>query len=174
MGCAGSGKGAVNADPPGSSRCVDDQQSPRDPKFGHGSHLLVSYRDGVLRALIVDYAGVLTDVDGVPEREPPILTAVREARARGIRTAMISNADVRPDWLPDVFDAIVLSGEVGFGKPDARIYRLAAKRIGVEPAECVFVDDLRTNVVGAVVAGMVGVHHSDVASTLAELAVLLG
>jgi putative hydrolase of the HAD superfamily len=87
---------------------------------------------------------------------------------------MISNADVAPDWLPDVFDAIVMSGQVGFGKPDARIYQLAADRIGVLPGECVFVDDLYGNVRGAVVAGMVGVHHRGIANTLAELAVLFG
>lgn len=133
----------------------------------------MSYRDAVLRALIVDYAGVLTDVDGHPDREPPILTAVRDAHARGLRTAMISNAEVAPDWLPDVFDALVLSGKVGFGKPDPRIYHLAAARIGVEPAECVFVDDLIGNVRGAVAAGMVGVHHTRAATTLTELAVLL-
>jgi epoxide hydrolase-like predicted phosphatase len=133
----------------------------------------VSYRDAVLRALIVDYAGVLTDVDGEPEREPPILTAVRDAHERGLRTAMISNADVEPDWLPDVFDAIVVSGKVGFGKPDVRIYQLTAAKLGVQPAECVFVDDLIGNVRGAVAAGMVGVHHTRASATLTELAALL-
>lgn len=133
----------------------------------------VSYRDAVLRALIVDYAGVLTDVDGDPQREPPILTAVREAHDRGIRTAMISNADMEPDWLPDVFDAIVLSGQVGLAKPDVRIFHLAAARIGVPPADCVFVDDLIGNVRGAVAAGMVAIHHRRADATLAELAVLL-
>ena len=133
----------------------------------------VSYRDAVLRALIVDYAGVLTDVDGDPQREPPILTAVRAAHDRGIRTAMISNAEVGPDWLPDVFDAIVLSGEVGLAKPDVRIFLLTAGKLGVEPADCVFVDDLIGNVRGAVAAGMVGVHHRRADATLAELAALL-
>ena len=134
---------------------------------------LVSYRDAVLRALIVDYAGVLTDVDGDPQREPPILTAVRDAHERGIRTAMISNAEVGPDWLPDVFDAVVLSGDVGLAKPDMRIFALTADRLGVAPAECVFVDDLIGNVRGAVAAGMVGVHHRRADATLAELAALL-
>jgi putative hydrolase of the HAD superfamily len=133
----------------------------------------VSYRDAVLRALIVDYAGVLTDVDGDPRREPPILTAVRAAHDRGLRTAMISNADVGPDWLPDVFDAVVLSGEVGLAKPDVRIFRLTADKLGVATTECVFVDDLIGNVRGAVAAGMVGVHHRRADATLAELAVLL-
>jgi len=133
----------------------------------------VSYRYAVLRALIVDYAGVLTDVDGDPQREPPILTAVREAHEKGVRTAMISNAEVGPDWLPDVFDAIVLSGAVGLAKPDVRIFQLTADKLGVEPGECVFVDDLIGNVRGAVAAGMVGVHHRRADATLAELAALL-
>jgi HAD superfamily hydrolase (TIGR01509 family) len=134
----------------------------------------VSYRDAVLRALIVDYAGVLTDVAGDPQREPPILTAVRAAHERGIRTAMISNAEIGPDWLPDVFDAVVLSGTVGLAKPDVRIFQLTADKLGVPPGQCVFVDDLIGNVRGAVAAGMVGVHHRRVDATLTELAALLG
>ena len=56
----------------------------------------------------------------------------------------------------------------------AEIYRIAAARLGVAPGNCVFVDDQRRNVDGAVAAGMVGVHHCDTDSTLAELEILLG
>lgn len=112
-----------------------------------------------------------------PYREPPLLRAVRVARRHGVRTALLSNADTlavgRDSWAA-VFDSVVLSGEVGFGKPDLRIYLLAAERIGLPPESCVFVDDLAGNVHGAVRAGMVGVHHQDVHTTLDELAVLFG
>jgi HAD superfamily hydrolase (TIGR01509 family) len=59
-------------------------------------------------------------------------------------------------------------------KPDVEIYRLTAARLGLAPGECVFVDDLAVNVRGAVAAGLVGVHHTSVPTTLAELNVLLG
>lgn len=41
----------------------------------------------------------------------------------------------------EVFDSIVLSYEVGLTKPDHKIYRLAAEKLGVTAQECVFIDD---------------------------------
>jgi putative hydrolase of the HAD superfamily len=121
----------------------------------------------VLAGLIMDYGGVLT--------EPELATALGVARERGLRVGLLSNADrLGPgDW-GSVFDAVVLSGEEGFGKPDPRSYRLAAERLGLPPAACVFVDDLAGNVRGAAAVGMVGVHHTDVDTTLTELETLFG
>lgn len=52
------------------------------------------------------------------------------------------------------FDDMVLSGEVGMVKPDARIFELAAERLGVEPQACVFVDDSQRNCEAASEVGM--------------------
>ncbi len=48
----------------------------------------------------------------------------------------------------DLFDETVISGDVGLHKPQPEIYLLACERLGVEPGDCVFVDDLRENVTG--------------------------
>ncbi|MGX7824340.1 HAD-IA family hydrolase, partial [Actinokineospora sp. 24-640] len=117
-------------------------------------------------ALIVDYAGTFTD--------PAVAEAVTAARAAGLKTALLSNADHVPAGLPPVFDAVVVSGEVGYGKPDRRIYELAAGRLHAAPRACVYVDDIAAYVRGAVTAGMTGVHHTAAESTVEELAVLLG
>ena len=53
-----------------------------------------------------------------------------------------------------LFDDIVCSAEVGMAKPEPAIYELAAERLGLEPRECVFVDDLDTNVDAARQVGM--------------------
>ncbi|WP_039785717.1 HAD-IA family hydrolase [Actinoalloteichus spitiensis] len=120
----------------------------------------------------MDVGGVLTDPGGGPAgADPPLLAAVRRLRRRGVRTAVLSNAQGYPSdvgWRAD-FDAVVVSGEIGWGKPDPRAYRLAAARLGVAPSRCVFVDDLPRNVRGAVAVGMVGVRHETVAATLEEL-----
>ncbi|HEV3361608.1 MAG TPA: HAD-IA family hydrolase [Pseudonocardiaceae bacterium] len=131
----------------------------------------------MLKGLIVDYGGVLTDLGPNGERGPNVIKALLVARRHELRTALLSNADqFWPGLAPlrGIFDAVVLSGEEGFGKPDPRSYQVAARRIGLAPAECVFVDDLAINVRGAAEVGMVGVHHRDVDSTLAELEVLFG
>ncbi len=61
--------------------------------------------------------------------------------------------------LGGVFRVIVNSSRVGVAKPDERIYRLAAERVGVEPSACVHIDDLAHNVEGARQAGFYGIHH---------------
>lgn len=49
------------------------------------------------------------------------------------------------DW----FDGIVVSGEVGLAKPDPAIFTLAIERLGLVPADTVFIDDSRANVEAA-------------------------
>ncbi|MEV0678221.1 HAD-IA family hydrolase [Actinosynnema sp. NPDC050436] len=140
-----------------------------------------AYRDHLVevgvRGLVLDFGGVLTDHGDDPGvDEPPLVTAARQVRRHGLRTAILSNADglwAPPEPWRDLFDAVITSGEVGYAKPDRRIYLLAAARLGLEPGGCVFVDDLAVNVRGAAAVGMVGVHHRSVRSTLEELEVLL-
>ena len=121
--------------------------------------------------------GLLTRIFAGFGSEPAMVGVLRRARAAGLRTALLSNSwgNVYPreQW-GELFDAAVISGEVGLRKPDADIYLLVAERLGVEPAACVFVDDLAANVRGAVAVGMVGVHHVDPVATIAELEVLFG
>ncbi|HSX48625.1 MAG TPA: HAD-IA family hydrolase, partial [Candidatus Nanoarchaeia archaeon] len=56
--------------------------------------------------------------------------------------------------LKDRFDFTVNSAEVGFEKPDQRIYELAFKSLDVKPDECLFADDNESNVAGAEKLGM--------------------
>ncbi|NIT94693.1 MAG: HAD-IA family hydrolase, partial [Actinobacteria bacterium] len=42
----------------------------------------------------------------------------------------------------ELFDAVIESSVVGVRKPEVRFYEIACERLGVEPAECVFLDDL--------------------------------
>ncbi len=108
-----------------------------------------------------------------------MIEAVRRARAAGRKTGLLSNSwgnrdSYRFDHFDTLFDAVVISGEVGLRKPDPEIYALAARELGVPPEQCVFVDDIAANVRGAVAAGMVGVHHTVTDTTLDELETLLG
>ena len=71
------------------------------------------------------------------------------------------------------FDAVVISGRVGMRKPDAEIFQHTADLLQLTPAECVMVDDMPTNIRGAVAVGMVGVRHVSYEQTVDELEVLL-
>jgi epoxide hydrolase-like predicted phosphatase len=102
---------------------------------------------------------------------------LRQAKAAGLSTALLSNSwglDYPREQWDELFDVVVISGEVGMRKPEARIYQLAAERLGVAPEACVFVDDLAPNIRGAQAVGMVGVHHVTPQQTIEELEALLG
>jgi epoxide hydrolase-like predicted phosphatase len=116
---------------------------------------------------------------GTMEPDTAMLDGVRAARAAGIRTGLLSNS-----WgdglayddalLDELFDARVISSEVGLRKPDPAIYALAAERLGLAPAACVFVDDLPGNLKPARALGMATVlHRGDAEATLAEVRALL-
>lgn len=122
-------------------------------------------------------AGMLTRMFAGFRPEPGMIDVVRAARAAGVRTGLLSNSwglDYPRDGWETLFDAVVISGEVGLRKPDPEIYLLAAQRLELPPAQVVFVDDLAPNVRAAAAVGMVGVHHTDVAATAGELEILLG
>jgi HAD superfamily hydrolase (TIGR01509 family) len=108
----------------------------------------------------------------------PMAAAVRGARAAGIRTGLVSNSwstsHYDRDLLGELFDAVVISAEVGLHKPQPEIYLLAAQRLGETPQRCVFVDDLRENCAGAEAVGMAAVLHRDAGQTIARLQELLG
>jgi putative hydrolase of the HAD superfamily len=107
----------------------------------------------------------------------PMVAAVRAARDSGIRTGLVSNSWSTSHYdrslLAELFDAVVISAEVGLHKPEPEIYLLASKRLGVEPEQCVFIDDLRENCAGAEAVGMTAVLHRDAAASVARLEKLL-
>jgi putative hydrolase of the HAD superfamily len=89
------------------------------------------------------------------------LPTLDELRRRGHLLGMISvcTEDVPEVWdetpLGRQFDATVFSCDVGVSKPDRRIYEIACERLGVEPADCLFVGDgANDELPGAERAGM--------------------
>jgi epoxide hydrolase-like predicted phosphatase len=132
-----------------------------------GERLGVEHTEGLVERLFSRIA---------PDHE--MVAAVRKARDAGVRTALVSNSmgsgRYDRDSFPELFDAVVISGEVGIHKPQPEIFRLAAERVELPPEECVFVDDLRENCEGAEAVGMTAVLHRGADSTLPELERLLG
>lgn len=108
----------------------------------------------------------------------PMVEAVRAVRRGGLRTGLVSNSwsvgHYDRDLLASIFDEAVISAEVRMHKPEPEIYLLAAERLAVEPAACVFVDDLRENCDGAEAVGMTPVRHREPGETIARLTELTG
>lgn len=110
---------------------------------------------------------------------PPVISTLSRLRRRLSRMVMLSNTDAERfgfirDRFPEVmfFDDYVLSYEVGFIKPDPRIYGLALDKAGVPPDECVFIDDRSENIEAARQMGMETIHFlegTDLPSALKHL-----
>jgi putative hydrolase of the HAD superfamily len=93
------------------------------------------------------------------------LPCLDRLRARGVRLGLVTNGDARMQReklaryaLAGWFEAIVIEGEFGAGKPDPDVYRHALRLLGVRPEAATMVgDNLEWDVVGAERAGLTGV-----------------
>lgn len=143
------------------------------PDFEHELARRLTTHDG--RPVRAD--GLVQRIFAGFRREQPMFDVVRRVREAGHKTALLSNSwglDYPRDEWEDVFDAVVISGEVGMRKPEPSIYRYTAQQLDIEPRHCVFVDDLPSNVAGAVEVGMVGIRFVSAEQVVDELEPLLG
>jgi putative hydrolase of the HAD superfamily len=108
-----------------------------------------------------------------------LITLIRGLRP-ALKTGLISNA-----WsglramlntrvpIADAFDTLVISAEEKILKPDARIYRAALNRLGVQPLEAIFLDDFIENVHAANALGLHGIHFTSSAQAQRDIQALL-
>jgi putative hydrolase of the HAD superfamily len=128
---------------------------------------------------VADTEGLVGRLFGGVGPDERMVEAVRRARSGGVRTGLISNSwgeglAYDEGMLEELFDAVVISGDVGMHKPEPEIFMLGAERIGIPASQCVFVDDLRENCAGAEAVGMTAILHRGAESTLPRLEELLG
>jgi len=140
-----------------------------------------TYEMIIARLLGVDDQGLLGRALADLKPRPEILDLVRRTRSAGIPVAALSNS-----WgggrhnpyegydLDGMFDAVVISDQVGLRKPDPAIYLLAAEKIGVPPEGCVFVDDTTANLPAAGQLGMATVHFTGTDEDVTEIGRLVG
>lgn len=140
--------------------------------FEFNSYLAEALSEGRGSPLVVE--GLKDQLFAHVQPEPSMYSALLQARTAGVRTALLSNSwggDGYPrETFAQLFDVVVLSGEVGMRKPDPPIYMHTCGELGLEPGRCVFVDDLLANVEGAEAVGMKGIHHTSTEETLGRLA----
>lgn len=131
--------------------------------------------ESALAALLRRTDGASVPAEGLVQRmfapfamDPAMTGLLRRVRGAGVPVALLSNSwghrYDREGW-EDLFDAVVISCEVGMRKPEPEIFRHTAGLLGRRPQECVFVDDLGRNVRAASALGMATVHHRAAAET---------
>ena len=99
-------------------------------------------------------------LSGEPAFNDGMIDLVQRLRGR-VKVSILSNAapglerELRDHYrIYDLFDDVINSATVRLAKPDPRIFGLAAGRLGLQPTDCFFTDDLAHNVEAARSAGM--------------------
>jgi len=98
----------------------------------------------------------------VPNLE--LIQIIKKLKRNRFKTAIVSNtsglimrqrlADYFGEKINTLFDEIVISSEVGFLKPDSKIYQLTLDRLGVMPSDSIMIDDSDQYLSGAQVMGI--------------------
>jgi HAD superfamily hydrolase (TIGR01509 family) len=121
-----------------------------------------------IRAIGFDYLDVIAHPDGGrPGLDDQILHLAGQLRAAGYRVGLLSNLGA--DWGPELarlgldeyFEAIMLSGETGYIKPDPRAFELLAERLGVSTHELIFIDDSAQSLSGVEEIGVTPILYRD-------------
>ena len=113
------------------------------------------------------------------ELRPEMVAALETVQAAGLATACLTNNVTGDFGRPQIeevmsrFDVVVESSKIGVRKPEPRFYEIACELLGVEPSECVFLDDLGINLKPARAMGMTTIKVGDPAVAIAELARIL-
>lgn len=124
----------------------------------------------------VEEEGLVARICAPLEPDMAMISATTRLHDSGVPCAILSNSwgtdphNPYTAWqLDQNWDVIVYSHEVNLRKPSPEIYALAAERLGVDPALCVFIDDTAHNLPGAERVGMTAIHHVGSVSTIALL-----
>lgn len=120
---------------------------------------------------------------------PAMVTALDRIKAAGYRLACITNnvpaghgagmarsADGN-DELERIFarfEHVIESSKAGVRKPDPRIYLMMCEKLGLEPATCIYLDDLGVNCKPAAQLGMHAIKVTSGEQALADLSAVLG
>ncbi len=106
---------------------------------------------------------------------------VRDLKRSGqYKIGMLSN--VSRDWMDvilpvfegeDLFDAVILSGDVKTVKPNPAIFQMMSDKLNLAPNECVMIDDMAANIKGAKAAGFQGIVYISKDQSQVELGSLL-
>jgi HAD superfamily hydrolase (TIGR01509 family) len=165
--------------PPGTLHRIAFAPEHVDPAVD-GRHTFEQWRNAVGDALhrhhgVADGRGLADRLLAVEHGslDGEVLALVRRLRSGGTRVGVLTNATSRLlqelavlGVAPEV-DVVCNSSELGVAKPHERAFRLAAERLGVEPAECFFTDDTLRHVEAAAAAGLTA-HHFTGADGLAH------
>lgn len=154
------------------------------PQYERGEITTEQFWQGVTAKLGIAYNAdrdLKVWVDGFVESSPvrpEMLGLADRLQANAYKVGMFSNTNEQhveinsKRGIFEHFPICLMSNEVGTRKPEPRSYQLLAEKLGVEPTEMVFIDDLEENVAGAKTLGIHAIKFSGYDALIEELQAL--
>jgi epoxide hydrolase-like predicted phosphatase len=132
----------------------------------------------MLKQPVSEYKNFEREFFGGDILDRTLIQFIRSLRPK-YKTGLISNAwsglrsYVVREKFDDAFDYLIISSEVGVAKPEAEIFQIALKQLGVRPSEAIFVDDVLENVEACRKIGMYGIQFKDSQKVIKQIQALL-
>lgn len=116
------------------------------------------------------------------EVRPEMVRALDKVIEAGYRTACLTNNVTRTEEIDptaneradvtavfEKFEFVIESSKVGYRKPEPKFYTTACETLGVQPTECVYLDDLGINLKPAKAMGMQTIKVAGAEQAISEL-----
>lgn len=118
----------------------------------------------LLKAILFDLGNTLIPERGKPKTLPYAIEVLTELKSK-FKLAVICNATtatlekvkeiMREAGILHFFDAVVVSTDVGYRKPDERIFQITLEKLGVKPQEAIMIGNrITTDIIGGNRMGM--------------------
>lgn len=148
---------------------IDDKLQPTKQQWDQMSAVSHACDKGIIsmEELVQRFAETLdvqpqevTEIIDSQRKNLQLLDVIRTQLKPMYKIAMLSNVgsgfvqDYFTDEELQLFDVLTLSSDIGFAKPDPRIYKHCANDLGVQAADCLFIDDSPVNIQAAKELGM--------------------
>jgi len=132
------------------------------------------------KILHIDPAEIIAMGENGKARNQVLVDFIKTLRPT-YKVAMLSNVRGRasldrrfnPGELDELFDVVVASGDIGIIKPERQIYELTAQQLGVDPKDCVMIDDIQEYCDGAEAVGMTTIRFLSTEQCIADLKALI-
>lgn len=131
-------------------------------QFPHHAHLIQAYHDHWKDSIGISFTGTVEIMKHLKQKGYPLYGLSNWS------AETFPYAQEKFDFF-DMLDDMVISGQVGFIKPEPEIYELMLEKIGKPVQECLFIDDSLPNIQQAQKMGFATVHFESSEQLAGEL-----
>ena len=145
-------------------------------KANVGKISIKEFFDGIAKLSGQNYEEVKNEFQVNTRLDPKVIDVIEFLRKSGYKIGLLSNASSGYIYgvkgfkeISELFDEIIVSGDVGMAKPDPKFFDFALKKLGCKPSETIFIDDGYSNVEASNALGIKGIHFTNVDNLIKDL-----